>query len=84
MMEIEIIWGEIKIRILHKLPALKSPGRKRHIVCGPDSQELGNFHLASVKWEIGDNFVISLLFPLLHTYDGNRNYLGRNTNSNSS
>ena len=70
MMEIEIFWGEIKIRILPKLklPALKSPGRKRHIVRGPDSQELGNFYLASVKWEIGNNFfyffIISTLAPV--------------------
>ena len=54
MMEIEIIWGEIKIRILPKLklPALKSPGRKRHIVRGPDSQEQGNFYITSVKRQI--------------------------------
>ena len=85
MMELEIIWGEIKIRILPKIARLKIARSKASYSTRPRmARYLGNFYITSVKRQIAANIFISLLFPLLHPYDGNRNYLGRNKNSNSS
>ena len=52
MMEIGIIWGEIKIRILPNIARLKIT----HIVHGArDSQGLGKFYITSVKRQIAAN-----------------------------